>query len=536
MILSKIYGATLICGLVFGWAGTQRDLILGNRKAIVYVPNGTSSPALVVSMHGMGIPAGMNQGMMQFEHLADTAKFIVAYPEAENLRWDLGSNKDIDFILTMVDSLHRLYNVDRNRIYATGFSMGGMMSWYLSCKVPDKIAAIVPGNGYPMGGLSGCSDARFVPALQIYGDADNFVSYSGFVNNFFPAQRTRYGCPATPTRINPYPTTINGRNANQMAQISRSFLETWNCNRNGQQSTLALLTVHGMIHDWATPNKTNGSDDPAFRGKPFDVNGTWEAWNWMKNHSLQGSQPEVVIPSQRDSIFNGKFDLNTHGWTLNVWDGTAEGSVSNGEYQIRVSTGGTNTHSIQLIQNGLILQRGKSYEIRFDGYSEISRNIELNIELDYSPWTSYLSVPHEFTINTTKRTFSHSFTMAHATDSNARIAFNVGHALGSVILDNIQLQEIAAPVFNKPIKYDMDNVFVNFTNNTLIINFSATPGKNLKITLYDNSGKVLNSSPLQFIDEHHWHYYIGDLKSGVYILHITANGKTLLQGKLGLTH
>ena len=130
------------------------------RKSIVYVPSGINNPPLLISMHGMGIPASMNQGMMKFEPIADREKFIVTYPESapgSDLRWDLGGDKDIKFIEAIIDSMDKRFSIDRNRVYASGFSMGGMMSYYLACKIPEKIAAIAPGCGYPLGGQSGCT-------------------------------------------------------------------------------------------------------------------------------------------------------------------------------------------------------------------------------------------------------------------------------------------------------------------------------------------------------------------------------------------
>ncbi len=70
----------------------------------------------------------------------------------------------------------------------------------------------------------------------------------------------------------------------------------------------------GMIHDWATPDKASTNEDPKYTGKPLDVNGTWEAWNFMKKHSLNGAI--ATIPSHRDSIYNGDFMEGSAAWNL----------------------------------------------------------------------------------------------------------------------------------------------------------------------------------------------------------------------------
>lgn len=270
----------IIAGTAF--SATRSDINLNGRTAMVYVPNGHKNSPLVISMHGMGIPASMNQGMMRFEKYADTAKerFITVYPQGVDSRWDIGGDRDVNFILAIIDEMFKKYAIDKNRVYVSGFSMGGMMSWYLTCKIPDKIAAAVPGNGFPLGGMSGCSDKRRVPVLHIHGTADDFVKYSQYVGSFGPAQVTRYGC-STPVRIKPYPVD---------KPTSQSFMDSWsNCDKGGLKSQLQLLHVTGMIHDWATPGKANANDDPKFKGKPFDVDGTHEAWNFMKQHSLTGT-------------------------------------------------------------------------------------------------------------------------------------------------------------------------------------------------------------------------------------------------------
>jgi poly(3-hydroxybutyrate) depolymerase len=439
----------VVAGAAF--AGTQWTLNVGTRTATIYAPDKRDSPALVISMHGLGGGAWWSVSAMNYKPYADTANFVVAYPNGESSQWDLGTMKDVNFITAIIDSMYNRYKIDRDRVYASGFSMGGMMSWYLSCKIPDKIAAIVPGDGYPLGGLSGCSETRHVPALQIHGTADDFVSYSGFVNSFLPSQRTRYGCPTTAVRTKPYPEGVNGRNASQLAQTSKSFMDYWGpCTKDGLTSELALISVDGMIHDWATADKANASDDVNYKGKPFDVNGTWEAWNFMRQWTLKGRTTQVAtIPAHRDTIYNGSFALGTPGWTFNVWSGGAQGSVANGEYKIAIDSLGSGNSAIQLVQNGIILQQGKTYEVKFDAYAAANRTLEANVEQDVSPWTSYLSALKSFDLTTTKTTYSYTFTMTAPTDSNSRVSFNAGASKETVYLDNVSIKAVTAGVLAK---------------------------------------------------------------------------------------
>ena len=262
------------------WTDFQVDGL--TRSALVYVPDGIENPPLLISLHGMGIGASWNQGeMMKFEPIADREKFIVVYPEADqNLQWDLGGTHDIDFMLAIIDDMLNLYSIDTNRVYASGFSMGGMFSYTLACKIPDVIAAIAPGDGYPLGGESGCVNTRSVPIFHMHGTADDFVAYSG-IHAFLNTKITAYGCPTTAVTTDPYPPDN---------PASKSFKEYWGpcTNANGQNSEIILISVAGMIHDWPTAGKANTNEDPEFAGLPFDVDGSEEAWAFLRTHSLDG--------------------------------------------------------------------------------------------------------------------------------------------------------------------------------------------------------------------------------------------------------
>lgn len=162
--------------------------------------------------------------------------------------------------------------------------------------------------------------------------------------------------------------------------------------------------------------------------------------------TLLDTTPVVVVPAPRDTVFNGNFEQAVAGWKLNVWAGSATGAVVNGEYKIDVTQIGSQNYQIQLIQAGLILEQGKSYQIRFDAYAEMPRNLEFNVEQDVSPWTSYLAELSQFELSTVKQSYTHKFTMTEATDSNSRLSFNAGSSTGAVFLDNIRLEPYEEPV------------------------------------------------------------------------------------------
>ena len=166
-----------------------------NRKYIQYVPStygGNEAVPLVIALHGLGDVVSNFQGV-GFQAVADTANFIVVYPEAlidplftQATAWNSGAgalgislNGDVDdlgFINALIDTISAHYNIDQSKVFATGFSMGGFMSNRLACELNDRIAAIASVAG-PIGGTLDCQPGRSVPVCHFHGTSDTQVGY-----------------------------------------------------------------------------------------------------------------------------------------------------------------------------------------------------------------------------------------------------------------------------------------------------------------------------------------------------------------------
>jgi polyhydroxybutyrate depolymerase len=84
---------------------------------------------------------------------------------------------DVGFIKKMIDEIKRNFNVDETRIYSTGISNGGIMSYTLACELSDKIAAVA--SVAPPGTPKECSALRPIPVMHIHGTADPCAPYEG---------------------------------------------------------------------------------------------------------------------------------------------------------------------------------------------------------------------------------------------------------------------------------------------------------------------------------------------------------------------
>lgn len=394
-----------------------------SRSMLVYAPSGIEkNRPLIIQMHGMNQDAPYQKNAAKWESIADTARFVVVFPNGENKAWDISGNKDLNFIKAIINEMYNKYGIDKNRVYVSGFSMGGMMSYHVANKMGDQIAAIAPVSGG--GGVN--SPKRAMPIMHTHGTTDDVVNYNSTVNTlkgWVNAQK----CSSNSQKIKPYPSTKSG---------SAASLEIWSGCTDGVE--VRLLTIDGKGH-WYSMDEA------------VSVNTSVEIWNFVKNYSLDGSSitppaPAIVVPTNRDSIFNGGFDSTSVAWDLQVHgDAKATGEAKGGKYQLDISAIGTENYQVQLIQHDLHLEKGQWYEISFDASAGAARTLEVNVEQHNDPWVSYLTEKQNFELGTTSKTFTFKFQMTAATDTNSRLSFNAGAATGTLTLDNVKIAKTEAP-------------------------------------------------------------------------------------------
>ena len=422
--LGKVVLAFAGVALFTGYAFADNLNVNGtNRTMNVYAPkNIEKGRPLIIQMHGMNQDAPYQQNAAKWESIADTARFVVVFPNGQNKAWDIGGDKDINFLKAIINEMYNKYGIDKNRVYVSGFSMGGMMSYHAANKMGDMIAAIAPVSGG--GGVN--SPKRAMPIMHTHGTTDDVVNYNSTVNTlkgWVNAQK----CSSNSQKIKPYPSTKPG---------SAASLEIWSGCTDGVE--VRLLTIDGKGH-WYSMDEA------------VSVNTSVEIWNFVKNYSLDGSSitpptPAIVVPTNREEVFNGGFDSSAVAWDLQTHgDAQATGDAKDGKYKLDISAIGTQNYQVQLIQHDLRLVKDQWYEISFDASASAARTLEVNVEQHNDPWASYLKEKQNFEIGTDVKNFKFNFQMTAATDTNSRLSFNAGAATGTLTLDNVVLKKIDAP-------------------------------------------------------------------------------------------
>ncbi len=264
-----IAALTLLCGLKMAGQTTGTLTVDGTqRNYIVYVPKnlGENRP-LLISCHGMNQDAAYQKKMLDIESVCDTAKFVTVFPNGIDKSWDISGNRDINYVTALIDKMVTLYKIDRNRVYLSGFSMGGMFTYHAMNKIPDKIAAFAPISGYPMGGATANSNVRPLPIIHTHGTSDDVVAFSG-VQGALNVWIKHNGCPTTPSVTQRY------RNASHITR------RVWGPGKEGVE--VVLMEMAGKGHWISNDNGVKTGD---------------EIWRFCSRYSLNKTSPNVYITS-----------------------------------------------------------------------------------------------------------------------------------------------------------------------------------------------------------------------------------------------
>jgi polyhydroxybutyrate depolymerase len=163
-----------------------------NRQYKIYIPaiyNSNTAVPVIFNFHGYTSNMTAQENYGDFRSIADTANFILVHPQGLDIGGGAGwnnfaaysaSNYDYNFFNQMLDSMLSQYSINDKRVYSTGMSNGGFMSYDLGCFFSTRVTAIASVTGSVISShLNACNPTRKVPVMQIHGTSDPTVSYSG---------------------------------------------------------------------------------------------------------------------------------------------------------------------------------------------------------------------------------------------------------------------------------------------------------------------------------------------------------------------
>jgi polyhydroxybutyrate depolymerase len=279
-----------------GCRGRRYIDVAGQRRAwVLHVPENLPAEEpvpLLLALHQFSdTPEGMRD-LTGFNAIADREGFIVVYPKGRWRIWNPADNPeepgDAAFLLALMDKLCAAYNIDCDRIYATGASAGAMMIQGLACRT-DRLAAIAPVMGTTQPGVLEASPAvRRIPVLMMHGTADPVLPFgtagerqdagrhSGFLsapdNAAWWAQRN--GC-GEESRREMLPDRVPGDD-------STVEKVTWEC---PETAPVVFYRINGGGHTW--PGHDNWY--PAFivGETSMEIDASEIIWDFLEGHRRQ---------------------------------------------------------------------------------------------------------------------------------------------------------------------------------------------------------------------------------------------------------
>jgi polyhydroxybutyrate depolymerase len=264
---------------------------IGERRFRIYIPSGYpdveaagDSVPLVIVMHGAGgNGAGMEQ-ISDFNPVAERETFIVVYPDGVNGGWGDGRdpvdpNDDVSYLEHIMDFVSDGFQIDQERIYATGYSMGGMMSYRLGCLLPERIAAVASvASTFPEYQQVDCDPAPPVPVMIVMGTYDDVIPWDGRPGYFSTQESIEYWtahneCAEAPDVIEEFDV--------MPVDKLRARRETFNQCADGSEVT--LFGAVGGGHTWPGHSAT-GELVPVLGGTSMDFDATEVIWEFFERH------------------------------------------------------------------------------------------------------------------------------------------------------------------------------------------------------------------------------------------------------------
>jgi len=275
------------------------------RGYTVYLPSSytpeTPMP-LVMVLHGRPSNGPGMAYLSDMNSNAEAEGFIAVYPNGIDRQWNYVRNvpifpqelhDDSQFLADLVDDLDQDLNIDRERVYLTGFSNGGFMTQRAACEAYDTFAAFAAVGSLAFWGMAEiCADAPPIPLLMMHGTADVSIPWTGIPQATANGRSIYIGTPMPATLE--FWTQHNGCDVAQQTSeaipqqgnspdTSVTVFQMTECSDRGD---LVFYAIEGGGHNWA--GITGRLNERIAGNINTDINAGEEIWAFFSQYTLSG--------------------------------------------------------------------------------------------------------------------------------------------------------------------------------------------------------------------------------------------------------
>lgn len=286
-----------------------------SREYIVFTPphyDSTRPTPVLFVLHGRPSNAAAMARISDMNSTASRNGFIVVYPQGLNNEWnaqfDLFSKSsrsvrtsgkersmlpqdDVGFLKTLATDLSLDFNIDRQRMFISGFSNGGFMTLRMACTASDTFAGFAEvGAALYTVLVEFCKGGRPAPVFFMHGTEDRSISIDGVKI----ADPNSGSVVRVTLSVKESVAHFARRNGCSTSGIQTTFAETGrspgthavrympkDCN---QQAPIALYIIEGGGHTW--PGVTGVLDEPTFGKTNMDINASDKIWEFFSQQKL----------------------------------------------------------------------------------------------------------------------------------------------------------------------------------------------------------------------------------------------------------
>jgi len=251
----------------------------------VYIPPGYEAGLpLVFDLHGYG-----SHGLEEMEYtgmnsVADTANFVVVYPEALENKWNSGISDnpgyptpdidDVAFLSALIDTVHSDYEVNTDQVYSCGFSNGGRMSFRLAAEIPGHIRAVASVSGKLTETIANaCDSSGTVPILYMHGTNDPISYYYGEQTGWYlPEDAVEFWIETNDCSVDGDTISIPNFVPSDGCTVDATIYPSYSDNAD-----VCFLKINGGGHTW--PGGTFLL--PSLGNTCFEINASELIWNFF---------------------------------------------------------------------------------------------------------------------------------------------------------------------------------------------------------------------------------------------------------------